>query len=144
MDAEVAIALLTLNYTSKQDWRLLEDAYRQLFRAVPELASDPAYLLEHAVALLKLEEYRASLDEARTAETYFRALPAGQRTLEHRARLAECRAWASEGLSRKSEAAGVSDAELRELDLLALRAWDSYITLLLQMPPSTPGLEEKE
>ena len=143
LDAEVAMALLTLRYTADGEWRLLEEAYRQLFRSVPELASNPAYLLEHAVSLLKLENYRASLAEARVAETYFRALPAGQLTLEHRARLAECRAWASEGLSRQSEATGVSDEELRELDMLALRAWDEYIALLQKSPKNTPNLEER-
>lgn len=142
-DAEVGIALLTLHFTRIEAWRLLEDAYRQLFRSAPELSTDPLYLLEHALSLLKLERYREALTEVGAAETHFRGLPTGRQTLAHRARVAECRAWATEGLARQSEALGTSDADLRQLDLQALRAWEGYVALVRQLPSDTPGLEER-
>ncbi len=130
LDAEVGMALITAYYTPLKEWSKILDAYKELFKNVPELRFDPRHILEHAWTLYKLGKYEEALARAEEAETYFHNLAEGQSTLEFRARLLECKAWCYEGQYRNSVAQGEDDDVVALWRSRALQAWEAYRDLL--------------
>lgn len=142
LDAEVGMALITAYYTPLKEWSKILDAYKELFKNVPELRFDPRYILEHAWTLYKLGEYEKALKRTEDAELHFDNLAKGRSTLEFRARLLECRAWCYEGLYRKSIAQGGDDETVALWRSRALQAWTAYRDLL--KPHENEGTRIKE
>ena len=133
LEAEVGIALITGYYSPQKEWAKIEDAYKEFFKNVPELRFAPQYILEHAWTLYKLGKFDKSLARTEDAEKYFNNLSEGQSTFEFRARLLECRAWASEGRYRASVSKGEDD-NIQELwRRRAVQAWEALINLLEQI-----------
>ena len=130
LDAEVGMALITAYYTPLKEWGKILDAYKELFKNVPELRFDPRYILEHAWTLYKLGEYEKAIKRTEDAELHFDNLTKGQSTLEFRARLLECRAWCYEGSYRKSVSQGDDDETVALWRSRALQAWEAYRDLL--------------
>lgn len=142
LEAEVGMAIITGYYTNLKEWRKIEEQYKNLFIAVPELRFDPTHLLEHAWAMMKLGTFQKSVERATEAERYFSNLPTGVDPTLHRARVLECRAWSYEGLFRESVAKG-NDEDTALYRERAIKEWEDFRDLLKPLTASNKEIADR-
>lgn len=142
LEAEVGMAIITGYYTNLKEWRKIEEQYKNLFIAVPELRFDPTHLIEHAWALMKMGTFQKSVERATEAERYFSNLPNGADPTLHRARVLECRAWSYEGLFRESVAKG-NDEDTALYRERAIKEWEDFRDLLKPLTGSNKEVADR-